>query len=70
MEENQVFEKWCEIKALMEGVEADVLKNAKGTAAAGVRARKGLRSLKAKLSDLVKTMVAVDKAHKAAKKSA
>ena len=70
MEDNQVLVKWEEIKALFAGVEVDVLKNAKGTAAAGVRARKGLRSLKAKVSDLVKTMVALDNANKASKKTA
>ena len=31
-----------------------MLKNAKGNASAGVRARKGLRALRASLSDLVK----------------
>jgi len=39
-------------------------------AAAGVRARKGLRDLKAKAADLVKTTVERDKAAKASDKPA
>jgi hypothetical protein len=65
--DNQVISKWTELKALVEQLELDVVKNAKGVAAAGVRARKGLRDLKTKAADLVKTTVDLDKAKRAAK---
>ena len=67
MDENQVIAKWSALKELVETIEMDVLKNAKGVAAAGVRARKGLRSLKQLSSELVKTTVELDKGKKAAK---
>jgi len=46
--------KWQELKELVDSLETDVMKNARGNAAAGTRARKGLRSLKKQASDLVK----------------
>ena len=58
---NVVLEKWEEIKSLVEALEHDVAKNAKGVAAAGVRARKGLRELKKKAGDLVKVTMEIDK---------
>jgi hypothetical protein len=39
---------------LVASLETDVAKNASGNAAAGTRARKGLRTLKKNASDLVK----------------
>lgn len=45
---------WTEIKTLVETIDVDVSKNAKGNASAGVRARKGLRLLRTKTSELVK----------------
>lgn len=68
--DNPVLSKWNELKALVESLELDVVKNAKGVAAAGVRARKGLRDLKAKAADLVKTTVERDKASKGEEKPA
>ena len=53
-ESNEVLAKWEELKTLVAAVEVDVAKNATGNAAAGVRARKGLRTLKQTTSDLVK----------------
>lgn len=67
MDDNQVAAKWDELKALVGTLELDVLKNARGTAAAGVRARKGLRDLKARAAELVKLTVDLDKAHKSTK---
>ena len=61
MEENDVMAKWNDLKSLVESLELDVMKNAKGVAAAGVRARKGLRTLKARASELVKLTVERDK---------
>lgn len=46
--------KWEEIKELVASLETDVIKNANGNAAAGTRARKGLRELKQSAADLVK----------------
>lgn len=69
-EENKVLAKWKEIKELVESLELDVVKNANGVAAAGIRARKGLRDLKSKAADLVKTTVELDKAAKAESKAA
>ena len=45
---------WSEIKSLVETIDVDVSKNVKGNASAGVRARKGLRLLRTKTSELVK----------------
>jgi len=63
--ENPVIAKWNELKSVMETLELDIVKNAKGVAAAGVRVRKGLRSLKTIASTLVKTTVDLDKAKRA-----
>ncbi len=46
--------KWQELKELVVSLEDDVMKNAGGNAAAGTRARKGLRALKQQAADLVK----------------
>jgi len=52
--ENQIETKWEEIKTLVASLNEDVTKNAAGNAAAGRRARKGLRTLKAQAGELVK----------------
>lgn len=65
--ESYVRSKWDELKVLVETLELDIQKNARGVAAAGVRARKGLRDLKARAAELVKMTVEHDKAKKAAK---
>ena len=44
--------------------DVDVVKNAKGNASAGIRARKGLRALRDKLSELVKTTLNEEKSAK------
>ena len=51
---NNVLDKWTELKTLVESIEEDVAKNASGNKAAGTRARKGLRTLKNTASELVK----------------
>ena len=51
---NNVLDKWAELKTLVESIEEDVAKNASGNKAAGTRARKGLRTLKSTASELVK----------------
>ncbi len=52
---SKVIEKWEELKVLVESLELDVHKNARGNKSAGTRARKGLRLLKNAAADLVKT---------------
>jgi len=64
MDSNPVLNKWNELKSLVEALEHDVVKNANGTAAAGVRARKGLRLLQAKSKELVKLTIDLDKSEK------
>ena len=49
-----LLQKWEELKTLMESIESDILKNANGNASVGVRARRGLRSLKSEAATLVK----------------
>jgi len=46
--------KWEELKQTVASLETDVTKNANGNAAAGRRARKGLREIKAQAGELVK----------------
>ena len=55
---------WNEIKTLVEAVEVDVAKSAKGNSSAGVRARKGLREIQKKAKELVKLSVENQKASK------
>ena len=45
-------------------LEVDVAKNARGVAAAGVRARKGLRALQGKSKELVKLTIELEKSSK------
>lgn len=65
--DNKVLVKWNELKGMLDELELDVAKNARGVAAAGVRARKGLRGLKVVATELVKLTVELDKARKAEK---
>lgn len=53
-QDNHVLLKWNEIRETIESLELDVVKSARGVAAAGIRARKGLRILKSKAQELVK----------------
>lgn len=59
-----ILENWTELKALVEAAEVDVLKNAKGNSAAGVRARRALRLLKGRSADLVKLTISEEKSRK------
>ena len=52
---SDVASEWNEIKTLVETIDVDVSKHVKGNASAGVRARKGLRLLRTKTSELVKS---------------
>ncbi len=51
---DNVLNKWNELKTLVENVEVEVIKNAEGNKAAGTRARKGLRTLKTTAAELVR----------------
>lgn len=61
---NDILEKWNELKVIMESIELDVQKNARGNNSAGIRARKGLRLLKQEASSLVKMTIESEKARK------
>jgi hypothetical protein len=69
-ENDAVVAKWEEVKAAVAELELDIQKNAKGNAAAGVRTRKGLRTLRKSVTDLVKLTVQLDKDKKAVKAAA
>lgn len=58
---SDVLAKWNELKTIVESVDLDVHKNASGNASAGVRARKGLRALKAAAAELVKLTISSEK---------
>lgn len=60
----QILDLWLEVRTLVDAIDADVHKNARGVAAAGVRCRKGFRTLKRKLSDLSKVSLASDQTKK------
>jgi len=64
MSDNPITSKWNELKTVVESLEADVAKNAKGVAAAGVRARKGLRQLQAPAKEPGKLTLETDKSKK------
>jgi len=61
---SDILDQWNEIKVLVESLDLDVVKNANGNSSAGVRARRGLRLLKTKSADLVKTTIESDKTKK------
>lgn len=60
---------WEELKATVLAVELDVVKNAEGNVSAGVRARRGLRMLRGKVSEMIKQLKAEDQAKKAERKA-
>ena len=64
MSDSNVLAKWNELKALVEALDVDVNKNARGNAAAGVRARKAMRNLQSQAKELVKLTLETDKSKK------
>jgi len=52
---------WDELKKLVESLELDIAKNVSGNKSAGTRARKGLRLVKQKAAEVVKTSLESDK---------
>jgi len=63
-DDNEVLVKWNEFKGLVESLDHDVVKSAKGVAAAGVRVRKALRELKTRSGELVKATLTLEKSLK------
>jgi hypothetical protein len=59
--DEHILAKWQEIKSLVEELELDVVKNAKGNASAGIRVRKGLRHMKTLLGEQIKLSLNVGK---------
>ena len=58
---SNLLTEWEELKVLVESLELDLHKNARGNKSAGVRARKGLRLLKKRAGELVKESLSADK---------
>ena len=58
---DNLVEKYEELKTLVETIQIDIVKNASGNKSAGVRARKSLRELKKVASELVKKSLTADK---------
>ena len=56
-----LLEKWTELKGQVELLEHDLNKSAKGVKAAGVRVRRGLRTIKSKSAEIAKYSVVRDK---------
>ncbi len=52
---------WEELKKIVESLELDIAKNISGNKSAGTRARKGLRLIKQKAAEVVKTSLESDK---------
>jgi hypothetical protein len=65
--DSTVLTEWESLKTMIAALELDVHKNSNGTAAAGLRVRKGLRSLKKLASGIVKLSLESDKARRASK---
>jgi hypothetical protein len=58
---NDLLQKWTELKTLVESLELDLHKHANGNSSAGVRTRRGLRLLKTEVADLVKASLELEK---------
>lgn len=65
-----IVEKFNEVKDVVNGLEADVLKSVSGNAAASSRVRKALKVITSNVRDIRKTSLAFAKAEKAAKVAA
>ena len=66
MANDAILEAWNKVKVLVDSMDIDIHKNASGNVSAGVRSRRGLRSLKKEAAALIKSMVEVEKSRKAA----
>jgi hypothetical protein len=62
MANSDLVEKWTALKVLVESLEIDLHKSAKGNKSASIRLRKGLRIVKRDASDIVKFTLAAEDA--------
>lgn len=60
----QILDLWHELRTMVDALEHDVNKNARGVVVAGVRMRKGLRLMKKKMTELSKCSLEADKKDK------
>jgi len=58
-------DQYKELQVILEALQVDLLKNASGTGAAGVRVRKALRLLKSKVTETLNFSTECSKAYKA-----
>ena len=56
-----IVESYEKLKVLLDSIELDIHKSARGNKSAGVRVRKGLRLLKREATDLVKSSLEASK---------
>jgi hypothetical protein len=64
MNNDAVIKIWTELKEIVDQIDVDVRKNAMGNASAGLRARKGLRTIRNKAAALNKLTIELEKAKK------
>lgn len=64
MSNQEVLAIWAALKDVVDQIDVDVRKNANGNASAGVRARKGLRTIRAKAAEITKLTIDLEKARK------
>jgi hypothetical protein len=64
--DTEILVLWKQLKDMIDAIEVDVAKNSNGIAAAGTRARRGLRALKAKATEITKLSIALGKEGKKA----
>jgi hypothetical protein len=64
MSNQEVLGLWAALKEIVDQIDVDVRKNSNGNASAGVRARKGLRIIRAKAAELTKITIDLEKAKK------
>lgn len=65
VQNQNILDMWNELRTLVDSVEQDINKNARGVSAAGVRARKGMRLMKKKLKEISDVSLSQDRAKKA-----
>ena len=64
MSNQEVLALWAALKDIVDQIDVDVRKNSNGNASAGVRARKGLRTIRAKAAEITKLTIDLEKARK------
>jgi len=64
MSNQEVLALWAALKDVVDQIDVDVRKNSNGNASAGVRARKGLRTIRAKAAEITKLTIDLEKVRK------